>query len=234
MTIGPTCIVLAGGLGTRLGSLLGGLPKCLAPVGGRAFLDLQLDALAAAGVGRFVLSLGHAAEPVLAHLPILRRRHDVQAVVERERLGTGGAMLFAMHVSGLDECLVVNGDTFLDGELDLMLAPLDDSGGELLRLATVDVPDRGRYGGLQIVNSRVRGFLEKGTHSPGPINAGLYRTARAAFGDRAPGMAFSFEQDVMPGLVAASAVGAAATSGGFIDIGVPEDYRRFCARHGGE
>lgn len=227
-----TCIVLAGGLGTRLGSVLGGLPKCLAPVGNRAFLDLQLDALASAGVEHFVLSLGHAADAVLERLPALRERHTVQAVVEPQRLGTGGAMLFVMAEGGLDECLVANGDTYLDGTLAPMLQPLNRAGGEALRLATVEVPDRGRFGGLEVESGRVRRFLEKGTHAPGPINAGLYRVARAAFGERVPGTAFSFEQEVMPGLVAAGAVRAVATGGGFIDIGVPDDYRLFCLRHG--
>lgn len=230
---GPACIVLAGGLGTRLGTVLGGLPKCLAPVAGEPFLAMQLDSLAAAGIGRFVLSLGHGAEAVLAVLPGLRARHAIDAVVEHQRLGTGGAMLYAMDRSGLDECLVTNGDTFLDGSIEAMMLPLNRATGELLRVSTVEVPDRGRFGGLAVVQGRVSSFIEKGSAAPGPINAGLYRVARAAFGGRVPGTPFSFEEDVMPGLVAAGAVGAAPTGAGFIDIGVPEDYRRFCARHVG-
>jgi D-glycero-alpha-D-manno-heptose 1-phosphate guanylyltransferase len=226
----PTCIVLAGGLGTRLGSVLNGLPKCLAPVGNRTFLDLQLDTLATGGVGRFVLSLGHGADAVLAQLPALRARHAVEAVVEHVRLGTGGGMLYAMAESGLNECLVINGDTFLDAPLAPMLEPLDEAGGERLRVATVDVPDRSRFGGLEVTNGRVQRFLEKGISTPGPINAGLYRVSHRAFGDRLPGTAFSFEQDIMPSLVAEGAVGAATTGGDFIDIGVPDDYRRFCSR----
>jgi D-glycero-alpha-D-manno-heptose 1-phosphate guanylyltransferase len=226
------CIVLAGGLGTRLGQTLGTLPKCLAPVGNRAFLDLQLDALSKAGVSHFVLSLGHAAEAVLAHLPSLQNRFTVQAVIEPQRLGTGGAILFAMAECGLDECLVANGDTFLDGMLTLMLRPLDRDGGELLRLATVEVENRGRFGGLALDESRVLRFLEKGFDAPGPINAGFYRVTRAAFGDRTPGTTFSFEEDVMPDLVSAGVMHAVAIGGSFMDIGVPEDYRRFCSRYG--
>lgn len=234
MTLSSTCVVLAGGLGTRLGSVLGGLPKCLAPVAGRHFLALQLDALAAAGVARFVLSLGYGADAVMAVLPELRTRHAVDTVVEHERLGTGGAMLFAMDHAGLDECLITNGDTFLEGSLETMLQPLDRSAGALLRVATVEVSDRGRFGGLAVANGRVLSFVEKGSSEPGPINAGMYRVARAAFGDRMPGNFFSFEQDVMPSLVAAGAVAAASTGGAFIDIGVPDDYRRFCTRYEAE
>jgi NDP-sugar pyrophosphorylase family protein len=198
---------------------------------GHTFLDLQLEALSMAEVCRFVLSLGHAAEQVLAHLPKLRQFYDVDVVIERELLGTGGAMLYAMHMSGVDECMAINGDTFLDGEFSPMLVQLNRAGGEKLRVATVEMPDRGRYGGLEVQGTRVSGFLEKGTNSPGPINAGFYRISRAAFGARVPGSVFSFEQDVMPGLVEVGAASVVAIGGGFIDIGVPEDYRRFCARY---
>ncbi len=223
-----TCIVLAGGLGSRLGSSLNGLPKCLAPVGGRTFLDLQLDWLAAVGVRRFILSLGHRADAVLSHMPMLQQRHNVCSVVEPARLGTGGASLFAMHEVGLEEGLVVNGDTFFDGNIEPMLNPLGLVRGELLRLATVEVSDRSRYGGLMVEGQSVERFLEKGMDKAGPINAGLYRVARGAFGSRVPGTAFSFEQDVLSDLVAAGAVSAVAIGGSFIDIGVPEDYQRFC------
>jgi D-glycero-alpha-D-manno-heptose 1-phosphate guanylyltransferase len=227
----PPCIVLAGGLGTRLSSVLGELPKCLAPVGERTFLDIQLETLSTCGITSFILSLGHAAKPVLDLIPVLNRFYDVQSIVERERLGTGGAMLFAMNEIGLDECLVINGDTLLDADLVQMLVPLDRSERELIRLATFYVPNRSRYGGLNISKGRVMHFLEKGNDSPGPINAGLYRISRESFGVRIPGSFFSFELDILPELVANGAVCAVRAEGSFIDIGVPEDYQQFCNRY---
>lgn len=231
MTPPTTCIVLAGGLGTRLSGVLGSLPKCLAPVGDRFFLELQLDELAAQGIERFVLSLGHAADMVLARVPRLQRRHDLRVIVETAPLGTGGAMLLAMHECALDECLITNGDTLLNGNLTSMFAPLDRLDGEEVRMASVQVTDRGRYGGLKLEGVRVTGFVEKGSGSPGPINAGLYRVTLAAFDGRTSGTAFSFEQDVMPGLVEDGVVRAAPIGGDFIDIGVPEDYARFLGRY---
>ena len=227
------CIVLAGGLGTRLRGTVGDVPKCLAPVGARSFLDIQLDTLFAAGVTEVVLSLGHLAEQVVAAAQKHHAGRPVRWVVEPALLGTGGAIAHVMDTLGLDEALVANGDTHLDGDLSGMLAPLDAAHGERFRMALVQVPDRTRFGGVEVDDQgRVRGFLEKGRRDAGAINAGLYRLARAALPAHRAGP-YSLEADVLPGLVAQGAVRALAVDGSFIDIGVPEDYFRFCAAHGG-
>jgi D-glycero-alpha-D-manno-heptose 1-phosphate guanylyltransferase len=225
-----TCIVLAGGLGTRLRSELGDLPKCLAPVGARPFLDLQLEALYAAGVDEVVLSLGHESGQVLAAVAAGPAGRRLRSVVEPSLLGTGGAIAHVLDSLALDEVLVANGDTYLDGDIAAMRAPLDRGAGELLRMALVEVPDRGRFGGVELdARGRVQRFIEKGRHDAGAINAGLYRLCRAALPQRQG--PYSLEADVLPGLVAQAAVTGQAVAGSFIDIGVPEDYRRFCARH---
>jgi D-glycero-alpha-D-manno-heptose 1-phosphate guanylyltransferase len=232
MSLAAPCIVLAGGLGTRLRGTVGDVPKCLAPVGARSFLDIQLDTLFAAGVGEVVLSLGHLAEQVVAVVQARHAGRPVRWVVEPALLGTGGAIAHVMDTLHLDEALVVNGDTHLDGDLSGMLAPLHRDRGELFRMALVQVPDRTRFGGVEVdADGRVRGFLEKGRRDAGAINAGFYRLARAALPVARTG-AYSLEADVLPGLVAQGAVRAMAINGRFIDIGVPEDYFRFCATHG--
>jgi D-glycero-alpha-D-manno-heptose 1-phosphate guanylyltransferase len=222
-----SCIILAGGLGTRLRSAVPDLPKCLAPISGRPFLELQLRSLAQRGVTHFVLALGHGAEQVREALrQPWAQQLAIDYVIEREALGTGGAALYAMNEAGLDEALVANGDTFLGGSLAEMVSSLDLDGGELMRIATVAVPDRTRFGGVAVDGARhVTAFLEKGQADSGPINAGLYRINRRAFGG-AEG-SFSMETLVMPQLVAQRALGAREVSGPFIDIGIPEDYRYF-------
>lgn len=229
-----TCIVLAGGLGTRLRSAVAELPKCLAPVGQRSFLDIQLQSLFAAGVDEIVLSLGYKADAVVAAVAHNWTGRPVRHVVEPALLGTGGAIAFAMDTLGLAEVLVANGDTYLDGDISAMLAPLRRADGELFRMATVTVPDRARFGGVQSnAAGRVERFLEKGQQGAGAINAGLYRLCRAALPAGRSG-AYSLEADVLPGLVAAGAVTALPVAGSFIDIGVPDDYFRFCAQHSAE
>lgn len=226
-----TCIVLAGGLGSRLRDAVGDVPKCLAPVGSRTFLDIQLDALFEAGVGDVVLSLGHKADQVLAAIQAGHVGRPVRWVVEPTPLGTGGAILHVMDTLGLDEALVANGDTYLSGDFAGMLAPLDLKHGELFRMALAHVPDRTRFGGVEVdARHQVQRFLEKGRRDAGVINAGLYRVARTALPVARNGP-FSLEADVLPALVHAGAVKALAISGSFVDIGVPEDYQRFCAQH---
>lgn len=229
-----TCVVLAGGLGTRLRSAVLDLPKCLAPVGARAFLEIQLQALAAQGFNHFVLSLGYMAAAVQEAARRFRVAAQIDCVVEEEPLGTGGAVAAAMREAGLTETAVVNGDTYIDADLSAMLEPLRLAEGETMRIAVIAVEDRARYGGVELDGSRVSAFVEKGRTGPGPINAGLYRMHESAFADRAPGEAFSMETVILPKLMAARELRAATLYGQFIDIGVPEDYRRFCALQAGE
>lgn len=230
---GPsTCIVLAGGLGTRLRSVLQDVPKGLAPVRGRPFLAWQLASLAERGVERFVFALGHGSQQIEAALQTWPQAPDITCVVEPVALGTGGAIAHAMDEVGLNEALVANGDTFVGGTLAAMLAPLRLESGELLRIAAVDVPDRTRFGGLATdEQGRVTHFLEKGERGAGPINAGIYRLHRDALPAAGQPATYSLETDVMPGLVARGAISTAKLAGPFIDIGVPEDYRRFCEQH---
>jgi D-glycero-alpha-D-manno-heptose 1-phosphate guanylyltransferase len=224
------CIVLAGGLGTRLRSLVADRPKCLAPVGRRSFLELQLDLLAAQGVDCFVLSLGHLAEQVVAEAQRMKGRHHIELVVEDQPLGTGGAVAHAMRTVGLSEALVTNGDTFLGGDLRAMLRPLgEDEDG---RMAVLEVADRARYGGVQVRDGRVRGFVEKGHAGPGAINAGLYHLRARVFDAFEAGSPFSLEAAVLPALASSGRLGAVPIEGEFTDIGVPEDYLQFCVRHG--
>jgi D-glycero-alpha-D-manno-heptose 1-phosphate guanylyltransferase len=229
------CIILAGGLGTRLSEVLPDLPKCLAPVHGRPFLQFQIDALMAQGVTRFVLSLGHLADKVEQAVAVLRRPGaQILCVVESAPLGTGGAILHTLRSLGLTEALVANGDTLLDGSLAEMLVPLDLSAGVLARVATVSVPDRSRYGCvLMDADGRVTGFREKGHGGTGPINAGFYRVHVDAFGPMPAQSAFSFETATLTTLAQRRALAASRIDGTFIDIGVPSEYRRFCEERGG-
>jgi D-glycero-alpha-D-manno-heptose 1-phosphate guanylyltransferase len=232
-TSAATAVVLAGGLGTRLRAAVADRPKCLAPVGDTTFLALQLELLAERGVQRFVLALGHRAEQVLRAIEPLCDRHAIEPIVEPEPLGTGGAVLNAMDASALDECLVVNGDTWLDADLDALLRPLALDTAERMRLGCVLVPERSRYGGIVLgEHGRIVGFEPKGAQGPGLINGGLYRLHRSAFDDHAVGAAFSLETDTLPRRVAAGHVTAVPLEGSFVDIGVPEDYRRFCELRG--
>lgn len=223
-----TCIVLAGGLGTRLRTVVSDLPKCLAPVGNRPFLAIQMESLAHQGVDSFVLSLGYMADQVIFAIADWSQNLSVVTVKEENPLGTGGAILNAMNELDLEEILVANGDTFIEADLEPMLEPLDVANDELMRIATVQVSNCSRYGGVQIVNDQIVGFIEKGVAGPGNINAGLYRLHRRVFEVIPIGTSFSLEHQIMPSLANFGYLSACCLNGSFVDIGVPEDYYRFC------
>lgn len=218
-------LVLAGGLGTRLGTLLGDTPKILAPVSGRPFLHYLLHWLAAQGAGRVVLGLGYRAGPALAYLaehsfPPL----EVVPVAEPSPLGTAGAIGFALPSLRTDPVLVMNGDTFLDADLSAFVAS-HRSARAAASVLCVQVDDSRRYGRVEVdASGRVVRFEEKSPVAiPGSwVNAGAYlldRTVLQRIASLGPG---SLERDVLPAMPPGS-VHACRTSGRFLDIGTPED-----------
>lgn len=226
-----TCIVLAGGLGTRLQSVLNDKPKALAPVDGLSFIERQITSLANRGVGRFLISLGHGANQIIDSISKWENSYKISYVTETKPLGTGGAIKFAMSSFGLEEALVINGDTFLSGSLTKMLQPLEFSKNELVRCGLIDVPDRARYGGVDVSSKGlVTQFIEKGSRGGGLINAGIYRVGINAFAEFDE-PAFSFETRVLPSLINQCCISGAILGGKFVDIGVPEDYKLFCDQY---
>jgi D-glycero-alpha-D-manno-heptose 1-phosphate guanylyltransferase len=218
-------IVLAGGLGTRLRSVVADLPKPMAPVAGRPFLAWILDRLARGGFERVVLAVGYRFEAIEQHFGAAYRGMALHYSVEDRPLGTGGALRLAADHVGHWPVFVLNGDTFLDLDYRAML----DShlqGHEQMSMAVCKVADAGRYGALDLQGGHVRGFSEKGIVGPGFINAGTYLLSEAVL-DRLPrGEPFSFEKQLLVPEVSAMRPAAFATDGLFIDIGVPEDFAR--------
>jgi NDP-sugar pyrophosphorylase family protein len=223
-------LVLAGGLGTRVRSVLGDTPKLLAPIGGRPFLSYLLQWLAGFGARRVVLALGHAAAAVQDYLrhvrdPDMEAAQDLEviAVVEPQPLGTAGGVRFARARLRSDPVLVMNGDSFVDADLCGFLAFHRASGaaGTVLG-ATVD--DASRYGRIAIDdNARIRQFVEKDTAFRGPavVNSGVYLLSGALLDAIVAMPGSSLERDVFERLPAGS---LAAFRGrfDFIDIGTPE------------
>jgi D-glycero-alpha-D-manno-heptose 1-phosphate guanylyltransferase len=219
-------IILAGGLGTRLASVTGGAPKVLADVGGRPFLSYLLDDLVTSGAARVILAVGHRSEEVISQFGSSYRTLPLSYVVERQLLGTGGAILNAMSaLSGID-ALVLNGDTWVRVDQRAMMIAHRKWPSELT-MAIAPVQDVARFGAVEFSGSQITTFLEKGKSGPGFINAGLYALSREVFGTREPGDAFSFERDILePRLLSRQSISAFQAEAGFIDIGIPEDYAR--------
>ena len=216
--------MLAGGLGTRIRSVLGELPKVLAPIGGEPYLAHLLAWLRHFGATRVVLGLGHRSDAVIAHLT----EHApsdiaIETIVEPRPLGTAVAIRFARPSLRSDPALVVNGDSFADADLCAMIERHHISGARGTMLCA-KVANAGRYGRVEIdAHAFIRGFVEKDPtfHGTALINAGISALSAALLDEIAAGVAALLERDVFehlpPGTLAAF-----ITEGNFIDIGTPE------------
>lgn len=218
-------VILAGGFGTRLQSVVKDVPKPLAPVAGKPFVTYLLDLLVAQGIRRIVLATGYLADVVEQTLGPAWRGVPLAYSVESTPLGTGGAMARAVeHLQG-DAFFVLNGDTFLDLNYADFDALAEQQSAQIC-VALANVPDVGRYGAVKTLDARVVGFSEKGGLGQGQINAGVYRIQRSLLNDFPASESFSFEQEVLVPQASMGKVAAFTHTQGFIDIGVPEDYER--------
>ena len=217
-------IILAGGFGTRLRSVVSDLPKPMAPVAGRPFLSYLLDDLARQGYRHVVLATGYMHERVEEHYGHEYRGIALDYARELTPLGTGGAIVNGMQHCTEKHVTVLNGDTLFRVDHTPLLDT--DSGSGRLALLLRHVPDAGRYGAVEVNNEGlVTRFREKDPLAgAGLINAGIYRMQHSLLDNHPAGEQFSFEKEVLQPLH--EPVRAFAVDGYFIDIGIPDDYRR--------
>lgn len=218
-------VILAGGLGTRLAALYPELPKALVPVAGVPFLRRQLEWLAAGGVRRAHLALGHKHEQILAWLNAAAVPDmEFSVSVETTPLGTAGALKRAEPHLAEENFLALNGDTLLP-KLDFgrFLRAFSQSTFEAV-LAVTRSDDVSRSGLVQTeADGTVLGFSEKKDFGPGMVNGGLYAMRKAAL-RRIPqsNMPLSLERDVFPAMAAERRLGAFATPPPLLDMGTAE------------
>lgn len=218
-------IVLAGGLGTRLASRLDGVPKPMAPVAGRPFLEILLTQLLRAGCTRTVLSVGHLHRVIQNYFGAYFHGMRVDYAIESEPLGTGGAIRLALAQVTEDSVLVLNGDTFLQADYSDMMR-FHAAQGVSVTMAVVHHPDIARYGGVVVENKRIVGYEEKGRSGPGHISAGTYVLNRSLDWPPALKEKFSIEKDFFTPEIARLRPAAYEVKGYFLDIGIPEDLDR--------
>jgi D-glycero-alpha-D-manno-heptose 1-phosphate guanylyltransferase len=217
-------IVLAGGFGTRLQQIVPDLPKSMAPVAGRPFLDILLTSLARKGFHRVVLSLGYMADKVVAYFGDHFAGMELVYEIEETPLGTGGAVRQALARCNADHVFVFNGDTYLDLEVADVEAHWQMHHAPII--VAREVTDTSRFGRLEVKNGRVMRFFEKGVSGPGLINAGCYVLPRQILVGFPLGQAFSLETNFFAVAVPRMPLDIFISHGKFIDIGVPEDYAR--------
>lgn len=215
-------IILAGGFGTRLREIVPDLPKPMAPVAGRPFLEILLLSLSHKGFTRVILSLGFMAVKISDYFGKRFAGMDLVYVVEDSPLGTGGAVRLALSICEEDHVFIFNGDTFLDLEVDAIERLWQNNSHPII--VGREVSNTARYGRLLTEDNYVLGFTEKGVVGPGLINAGCYVFDRRQLDFFPLNEAFSLESDFLVNLVAQTEVDVFVTEGLFIDIGIPDDY----------
>jgi D-glycero-alpha-D-manno-heptose 1-phosphate guanylyltransferase len=213
-------VVLAGGLGTRLRpALAAGVPKSMATVADRPFIDHLLDAGLRRGVDDVVLLTGHGAAVVERHVGSAHRGVRVRHSAEATPLGTGGALVGARRL--LDERFVlVNGDTWADVDLAALVACLDRAP---LALGLTRVDDAGRFGRVEVTGDVVVRLVEKGRDGPALINAGVYACRRELLDELPDTGPSSFERDLLEPLLSRLRPRWVPAGPDFFDIGVPDD-----------
>jgi len=215
-------IVLAGGFGTRLRHVVPDLPKPMAPVAGRPFLEILLCTLAKKGFTRIVLSLGYMAQTIVTHFGDRYQNMELVYEIEDSPLGTGGVIRAALENCRSDHAYIFNGDTYLDLEVDSLEAMWEQYRQPLIVVR--EVPDTKRYGRVELADGRITAFREKREIGPGLINAGCYVLPRHLLDGFPRDQAFSLESDFFATHIHSVRFDGFVTRGLFIDIGVPDDY----------
>lgn len=222
------CIILAGGFGTRLRTEVSDRPKCLAEMDerGTPFLKILIDYLIRNGVTKLVLSLGFMHEMITEFIKDSDFPISIDFVIENEPLGTGGAIKKAVQKSLAENVLIVNADTYFDVDIDqLFVAHLEMHPLGTIALKFMEKFDR--YGSVEINKEKfIVSFNEKIFTEKGLINGGVILLNKALFLAYNLPDKFSFETDFLPSRVSENLILGFESEGYFIDIGVPEDYKR--------
>jgi len=218
-------IILAGGLGTRLRSVVEDLPKPMAPVKGMPFLIWLLDLIEKQGIEKVVLAVGYKHEKISSFFGNRYKNLRIEYSVENEPLGTGGAVLLAMEKIKGENFFLLNGDTYYEINFH-NFENFFVSTGAVMSVALHPVKNPGRYGTVIVHENKIVAFREKTGKGEGLINGGIYIVNKKWFQENASGRKFSLEKDILEKKISYFLITGYISDAYFIDIGIPEDYYR--------
>lgn len=222
-------LILAGGLGTRLRSVVSDRPKPMADINGKPFLEHLIKNLINNGYKEFILAVGYKNEKIIEYFKDGKEFEcEIKYAIESSPLGTGGALANAKKLIK-DDIIVLNGDTYFDIDFKRIAKFHKDMTSDYT-LALRKVDDVSRYGAVEFDdNSRVIGFTPKGEDSESNyINGGIYIIKKEIIDQLEENKFISLENDIIPFILKEKNMFAYKSDDYFIDIGIPEDYNRFC------
>lgn len=218
-------IVLVGGKGTRLRLVITDLPKPMAPVNNKPFLEYLLNELNNQGVKKVILAVGYKANIIIEYFGNQYKNMEIQYSIEKIPLGTGGAIKKALDIASESNIVVVNGDTFSKVNLEKMMKKHLKKESDLT-IATKTMKKFDRYGQVLSENDKIVGFKEKQYCEEGNINIGTYILKKDFFKNIKTSESFSFENDIMEKYFSEMNFISYLSDTMFIDIGIPEDYKK--------
>ena len=221
-------VILAGGMGTRLKSVVPNLPKPMAPVNGRPFMEYQLDYWIDQGVSQFIVSVGYMKEVIMGHFGPSYRSTPISYAVEAKPLGTGGGLLLAARYLS-EPFLLLNGDTFFEVDLaglqkhhtrqqaDLTFSLFRTN--EVGRYMGIEITETGEIITLNSDNEKYEKLVNGGVYLVNPI---IFKNVSYELDQK-----ISFELKIVPDLMTEGIkIYGVEYPGRFIDIGIPADYLR--------
>ena len=221
-----TAIILAGGMGTRLKTIISDLPKPMAPIMNVPFLTYQLNYLKHFGIKKVIFSVGYLSEKIIAHYNQSFENINIEYSIEKNPLGTGGGIRMAMSNLNEDLVLILNGDSFFDLNLEQFYnLHLEQKAEFSLALRYVNRSER--YGNIEFNSSnQITSFIEKNQlNQSGYINAGVYILSKKLYlQNTKPDINFSIEKDFFEKQLNQLIIKGFEFKDYFIDIGIPEDY----------
>jgi D-glycero-alpha-D-manno-heptose 1-phosphate guanylyltransferase len=219
-------IILVGGFGTRLQSVISDVPKPMAPIADQPFLAYLLLYLKKRGITHVIFSVHYLREQIVSFFGSDFHGMRIDYVVESEPLGTGGAMVHSLSfIEATEPVFVLNGDTFVKLDYRAMYAD-HIARHSRLTFALREVADCSRYGKVVTDDQHIISFQEKGAAGRGYINAGVYLMNPDLFNAFTLPAKFSFEADFIFPYLSALRPRYFQAKDYFIDIGIPDDYAR--------
>lgn len=221
-------VLLAGGLGTRLRSVVNDRPKPMALIEGKPFMEYVVLELVKHGVKEIIFAVGYKGSMVEEYFEDgARWGIKVFYAYEEELLGTAGAIKNAGRLVTEEYFLALNADTFYQIDYKRLIA-LSEERNLHMALVLREVSDVSRYGQAVLEDGWLKAFDEKiEKNSRGTINGGVYYLRRSLLNEIPEGKV-SLEHDMIPKwLLEGKNLGGFVNEGYFIDIGVPEDYYKF-------
>lgn len=218
-------VILCGGKGTRLKSVVPDLPKPMAALNDKPFLELLLDYAAGFGFKRFILAAGYRGDVIEKHFSGAFPGLEIAVSRETEPLDTAGAVKNAASLIRTPQFLVMNGDSICRIDLRAFMDFHFSRRGRA-SVAVAKVADAGSFGSIvKDAGDRILSFREKVPAGAGYVNAGIYILDKTVLDAVPPGARYSMERELLPALISGGEVYGYETESRLFDIGTPEGYR---------